>query len=251
MLEGTDETAARWDVHPLARLTALFEECAAAVPDEAGNLLVVSDAQGVLLWIQGDPRVRHDAADSMNFAEGTLWSEGGTGTNAIGTALAADHAVQVFAAEHFNEVVQAWTCAAAPIHDPETGELLGVVDLTSRMSRVHPYSLALAVSTARAAEAQLSTEMHLRDIRLRARYEQRVTQGPDARALVTPRGRVLMQHPHPWLARHRGGAAAARRRGARAAERRVRVRRAGRRRRRVRRAHARRAHVAAPAACCA
>ena len=184
VLEDTDETAARWDVHPLARLTELFEECVAAVPDEAGNLLVVSDEQGVLLWIQGDPRIRHDAADAMNFAEGTLWSEGGTGTNAIGTALAADHAVQVFAAEHFNEVVQAWTCAAAPIHDPETGELLGVVDLTSRMSRVHPYSLALAVSTARAAEAQLRVDMHDRDTRLRARYEQRVKQGKIGRAHV-------------------------------------------------------------------
>ena len=58
----------------------------------------------------------------MNFAVGALWSEGGAGTNAIGTALAADHAVQVFAAEHFNEVVQAWTCAAAPVHDPDTGD---------------------------------------------------------------------------------------------------------------------------------
>lgn len=199
VLEGIDETAARWDVHPLARLSELFEECVAAVPDEAGNLLVVSDEQGVLLWIQGDPRVRHDAADVMNFAEGTLWSEGGTGTNAVGTALAADHAVQVFAAEHFNEIVQAWTCAAAPIHDPETGDLLGVVDLTSRMSHVHPYSLALAVSTARAAEAQLRAEMHERDARLRSRYEQRVKQGADARALLTPRGRVLLQHPRQWL----------------------------------------------------
>ena len=54
----------------------------------------------------------------MNFAEGTLWSEGGAGTNAIGTALAAEHAVQVFASEHFNEVVQAWTCAAAPVTIP-------------------------------------------------------------------------------------------------------------------------------------
>jgi hypothetical protein len=199
VLEGVDETAARWDVHELARLTELFEECVAAVPDAAGNLLVVSDAQGVLLWIKGDPRVRHDAADSMNFAEGTLWSEGGTGTNAVGTALAADHAVQVFAAEHFNEVVQEWTCAAAPIHDPESGEVLGVVDLTSRMTRAHPYSLALAVSTARAAEAQLRAEMHERDARLRARYEQRVKQGGDARALLTPRGRVLLQHPRQWL----------------------------------------------------
>ena len=36
----------------------------------------------------------------------------------------------MFATEHFIEVVQAWTCAAAPVHDPETGELLGVIDLT-------------------------------------------------------------------------------------------------------------------------
>jgi hypothetical protein len=199
VLAGTDETAARWVVHPLAGLAGLFSECLAAVADEAEHLLVVSDAQGVLLWIEGEPRLRHAAADGMNFAEGTLWSEGGTGTNAVGTALAADHAVQVFAAEHFNEEVQAWTCSAAPIHDPETGELLGVVDLTSRMKSVHPYSLALAVSTARAAEAQLRSDMQQRDTRLRARYEQRIRQGADARALLTPRGRVLMQHPHPWL----------------------------------------------------
>ena len=87
----------------------------------------------------------------MNFAVGALWSEGGAGTNAIGTALAADHAVQVFAAEHFNEVVQAWTCAAAPVHDPDTGDLIGVIDLTSRMSTVHPHSFAVAVATAGAS----------------------------------------------------------------------------------------------------
>ena len=110
VLSGTDETAARWDVHPLARLTELFRECARGGPRRGrATCSSVSDDQGVLLWIEGDPRLRHDAADAMNFAEGTLWSEGGTGTNAIGTALAADHAVQVFAAEHFNEVVQAWT----------------------------------------------------------------------------------------------------------------------------------------------
>ena len=118
VLSGTDETAARWHVHPLVGLAPLFRECFARSPDGGENLLVVSDRRA-LLWIEGDPRLRHDAADGMNFAEGTLWSEGGTGTNAVGTALAADHAVQVFAAEHFNEFVQAWSCSAAPIHDPE------------------------------------------------------------------------------------------------------------------------------------
>jgi hypothetical protein len=49
----------------------------------------------------------------MNFAEGTLWSEGGAGTNAIGTALALDHAVQVFGPDQFSDPVQRWTCSAA------------------------------------------------------------------------------------------------------------------------------------------
>ena len=57
----------------------------------------------MLLRIQGDERLRNRAADEMNFIEGAPWSESGAGTNAIGTAVAAQYAVQVFAAEHFTE----------------------------------------------------------------------------------------------------------------------------------------------------
>ena len=85
----------------------------------------------------------------MNFVEGALWSEAGAGTNAVGTALAAEHAVQVFAAEHFTEPVQRWTCAAAPVRDPDTGALLGVIDLTGDFTSVHPHSLSVVVATAR------------------------------------------------------------------------------------------------------
>ena len=99
------------------------------------------------------------AAENMNFVEGVLWSEPGAGTNAIGTAIAADHAVQVFGPEHFNEPVQRWTCSAAPIHDPDTGELLGVIDLTGDYSTVHPHSLAVATATAQAVEASLRLEL--------------------------------------------------------------------------------------------
>ena len=118
VVADADETSARWEVHPLAMMAPLIRSCLAASADESQHLIVVSDANGVLLWLEGNAVVRMRAADSMNFAEGTLWSEGGAGTNAIGTALAAEHAVQVFATEHFNEVVQAWTCAAAPVSDP-------------------------------------------------------------------------------------------------------------------------------------
>ncbi|WP_278255644.1 hypothetical protein [Nocardioides convexus] len=49
-------------------------------------LVVITDADGVVLWRSGSPRVRRQA-DGLGFAEGALWTEGAVGTNAIGTAL--------------------------------------------------------------------------------------------------------------------------------------------------------------------
>jgi len=198
MVADDDEAAARWEVHPLVSSAPLIRECFAGIADDAAHLMVISDADGTLLWLEGAPGVRLAAANSMNFAVGALWSEGGAGTNAIGTALAADHAVQVFAAEHYNEVVQQWTCAAAPVHDPETGRVLGIVDLTSRMSTVHPHSFAVAVATAGAVEAHLRVSMHERDLRMRSRYHDLVEEGRDPRALVTESGRVIASQPEGW-----------------------------------------------------
>jgi transcriptional regulator of acetoin/glycerol metabolism len=92
---------AQWDSHPLAIAAPLIEECMSVASVDADHLMVISDASGMLLSIRGDITLRSRAADEMNFVEGALWSEAGAGTNAVGTALAAEHAVQVFAAEHF------------------------------------------------------------------------------------------------------------------------------------------------------
>ena len=199
VVADADETLARWEVHPLAEMAPLIRSCLAASADESQHLIVVSDENGILLWVEGNANIRMRAADSMNFAEGTLWSEGGAGTNAIGTAIAAEHAVQVFASEHFNEVVQEWTCAAAPVHDPDSGRVIGVIDLTGEMSTVHPHSMAVATATAQAVEAQLRCQMLDRDGRLLARYGDHLGVGAEPRALVTPSGRVIASQPLGWL----------------------------------------------------
>jgi signal transduction histidine kinase len=193
------EASERWNVHPLREAAPLIRDCLANIAAESDHLIVVSDAHGVLLELEGNARVRSLAADSMNFTEGALWSEEGAGTNAIGTALAADHALQIFATEHFNEVVQAWTCSAAPVHDPETGELLGVIDLTGLTKDVHRDSLAVAMTTARAVDGHLRWRLQERDDRLRARYEARITGVADRRALVTPTGRLVTDDSRGWL----------------------------------------------------
>src|SRR5919197_2663098 len=89
-----DETFARWEVHPLRDAAPVIRDCLATIAAESDHLIVLSDAAGVLLQLEGSARLRSLAADSMNFTEGALWSEDGSGTNAIGTALAAEQAAQ-------------------------------------------------------------------------------------------------------------------------------------------------------------
>ncbi|MEU9094258.1 GAF domain-containing protein [Streptomyces sp. NPDC087901] len=143
------------DTHPLARVMPMIRELMGAYAMDGEHLLAVCDAHGRLLWVEGHARARR-RAERMNFVEGARWAESEAGTNAPGTALAVDRPVQVFAAEHFLRPVQQWTCAAAPLHDPHTGRVLGAVDITGGNGLAHPHSLAFVHAVARAAESQLA-----------------------------------------------------------------------------------------------
>ncbi|MFB6705189.1 GAF domain-containing protein [Streptomyces sp. NPDC056333] len=152
---GTDELGPYRDGHPLARAMPVIRELMSAYATDGEHLLAVCDAYGRLLWVEGHETTRRRAG-RMNFVEGARWSESVAGTNAPGTAIAVDRPVQVFAAEHFLRPVQQWTCAAAPLHDPRTGRVLGAVDITGGNRLAHPHSLAFVQAVARAAESQLA-----------------------------------------------------------------------------------------------
>ncbi|MEH0542221.1 GAF domain-containing protein [Streptomyces sp. B21-105] len=141
--------------HPLARVMPLFRELMGTFAADGEHLLAVCDAHGRLLWVEGHAVTRRHAG-RMNFVPGARWSENAVGTNAPGTAVALDRPVQVFAAEHFKRRVQPWTCAAAPVHDPRTGRVLGAVDITGGNRLAHPHSLGFVQAVARAAEAHLA-----------------------------------------------------------------------------------------------
>ena len=198
VVDQDSEVSARWQAHPLALAAPLIQDCLGLVANEAQHLIVVSDAQARLLWIEGDPRLRIAAADMINFAEGTSWDEARTGTNGVGTALAAEHAVQVFAAEHFNEAAQAWSCAGAPIRDPDSEKVLGVINITNHMKIAHPHNFTCVVATAQAVEAYLRCAMQERDARLRSRCGEILHRG-GRRALLSTSGRVLSEGEKPWL----------------------------------------------------
>ncbi|SDT69939.1 GAF domain-containing protein [Actinoplanes derwentensis] len=142
--------------HPLARVMPIFRDLLGGLAEDGDHMMAVCDENGRLLWVEGHPATLRGAA-AMNFVPGARWDEAHAGTNAPGTALAVDHALQIFATEHFSHPVQRWTCAAAPVHDPGTGRLLGAIDVTGGDHLANPHSLALVRATALAAEAYLRT----------------------------------------------------------------------------------------------
>jgi signal transduction histidine kinase len=185
------DVAVRWQEHPLRTALPTIHRWLGQIAVANDQLIVVSDPYGVLLWLWGDERVRSAAFDAMNFVEGALWSETSAGTNAVGTALAADHPVQVHAAEHYLQAVHGWTCSAAPVHDPETGDLLGILDLSGFAGTAHAPTLPTTLAAARAVEADLRVQAQIRDARLRVSYLDRLGRSRERLALVSSTGRVI------------------------------------------------------------
>ncbi|TDO07995.1 GAF domain-containing protein [Mycobacterium sp. BK086] len=146
-------------------LTAVLDEVSRGLESivaDGTNILVVADSHGRVLWRSGSPAVLSNA-DRLGFIEGANWGEGEVGTNAIGTALVSNRAVQVFSAEHFMRSHHSWTCAGAPIRDPRTGHVIGVVDVSGPAATVHPTTVALVDAVARLAESHLR-EQHDRTL---------------------------------------------------------------------------------------
>ncbi|GEN36119.1 sigma-54-dependent Fis family transcriptional regulator [Aneurinibacillus danicus] len=112
-----------------------------------GYLATLCDSEGRIIYLDGDQKVLKEA-ELMNFLIGADWSEKAIGTNAIGTSLATGHPVQIFSAEHYCQGCHPWICSSAPIKDPLTGRILGVVDLTGLSFEAQPHTLGIATMTA-------------------------------------------------------------------------------------------------------
>jgi hypothetical protein len=151
-----DDLADYRAAHPLASVMPVVRQLLVQDAVEADLIVAVSDAEGRLLWVEGSRPLRR-RAEGMHFIEGAVWSEGVAGTNAPGTALALDHALQIFGAEHLRSPVTPWSCTAAPIHAPD-GQLLGALDLTGGDDVAAPHTLRLVCAVAAAAEAELRAQ---------------------------------------------------------------------------------------------
>jgi transcriptional regulator of acetoin/glycerol metabolism len=162
--------------------------------DGARCMMLLTDPHGVVLQTVGDHRTLGEA-EQIHLVAGGRWDEAVIGTNGIGTALATGQPAQVHATEHFCEGIKSWTCAAAPVCEPGTGRILGVVDISGPPSTYQRGNLSLAVATARQIETALAERAGRERVRLLETCLRRLPNLGGARVLVIDRaGRIVFSN---------------------------------------------------------
>ncbi len=143
--------------HASGVMEHLFEQIRSS-----GSMVVLSDAEGLILHALGDPTFV-DRAGRVALQPGADWSERQRGTNAVGSALVERRPVEIFGGEHYLERNNILTCSAAPIFDPR-GEMLGVLDISGDHRSYQPHTLGLARVGVRLLERSLFESEHARHV---------------------------------------------------------------------------------------
>ena len=160
-----EPAAAYAEIDPQTRLFRLakpvMDRLAESVND-AGMAVILTDAAGRVLDRRAPRSLRRPLDDAL-LAPGYLYSERSVGTNGIGTAAEDPTSRWVVGSEHYVEWLQQLSCAGAPIRNPMTGQLEGVLDLTCRFEDTDPLMVAFVKEAARDVEHQLSEDMLQQD----------------------------------------------------------------------------------------
>lgn len=116
-----DEQMVQSSIKPVSWLVERFDELIGGV--------VIADSTGRLLRVVYSGHDGQRALESIRICPGALFGEDAVGTNGIGTPIVARQAMHVTGEQHLRYSYQPYTCAGAPLFDPTTNQLLGMVGI--------------------------------------------------------------------------------------------------------------------------
>jgi len=152
--------------------------------------LVLTDRRGDILdrWVP--ERSLGTQLDRVDLAPGFVYAEPAIGTNGIGTAIAERKPTFVRGSEHFADALTALACAAAPVTDPRTGHVLGVVDLTCKAQEASALMLPFARRAAHDIEERLLDDTGFAERVMMRRFLQERSGGKHP--MLVANGRVVI-----------------------------------------------------------
>jgi sigma-54 dependent transcriptional regulator, acetoin dehydrogenase operon transcriptional activator AcoR len=181
-VNGDAIEALRWRHRELLAASDRLFSVTADLFADSHSILLLTNHDGVILKAAGDLRTLA-AGEKIHLTLGGDWREVMAGTNGIGTALATSQPTYIHGSEHFCAGIKAWSCAAAPICEPGTGTVIGVLDISGPPSTYQINNLTLAVTAARQIEMVLAEQQAREQMRLLAFCLQRLSSS-DATGMI-------------------------------------------------------------------
>jgi transcriptional regulator of acetoin/glycerol metabolism len=117
-------------------------------------MIAAADDEGYILLLSGSDEIKARFA-ARNCAVGFRWTERDVGTTAISLCLERQISVQLNDQDHYCKRAHEFTSSAAPIFG-HRGRLLGVLVVSGSSALMHPHTLIMVTSAARAIEKQLA-----------------------------------------------------------------------------------------------
>ena len=145
------------DLQP--RLRAAAAPVLDRLRDHLSNVRVamfLSDKHGRIIMRRVSEPAQRAALDNAQAAEGFDFSEDTIGTNGLGSVARERMPILVHGTEHYNEILEVFTCAGTPIFEPFTRQLLGTFALACFADDASPLMCAMATDVGRQIEGNLT-----------------------------------------------------------------------------------------------
>ena len=113
------------------------------IAEQSSMVAAVGDIGSTIIWSAASGQMRN-AAERVHFIEGGQWREDLVGTNALALSLKTQQSSCVFSNEHYMSSIHDWVCYAAPIIDPYSKQVLGVIDLSTTWNNHNSLGLLAA-----------------------------------------------------------------------------------------------------------
>ena len=179
------------DLDITGRLTRCAAEVIVRLGEDIGDLplsIVLSDSKARILSRSETDVTIGQHLDKVLLAPGFNYAEASVGTNGIGTVFESGQPLYIIGPEHFHEQLQPFACAASPIHDPLTGRVEGVLDISCLSEYASPLMNSLVRSAARDIEHNLLID---RSLSQQALFEAFVRFGTRTRGAVMAVGSTV------------------------------------------------------------
>ena len=160
------QTVAKLTPNALEHALRLCAEDLKRIAQQSSMVVAVGDVGSTIIWTASSQQMQ-SAAESVHFMQGGQWKEELVGTNALALSLKTQQSSCVFSNEHYMSSIHDWVCYAAPIVDPYSKQILGVIDLSTTWKNHNSLGLLAAERCASIIQSALQ-EQYKQQLYIRA-----------------------------------------------------------------------------------